>query len=113
MALLVCTGCSTAYAVGLPRCPQCQSRDRIEEGQDMPKITVHGGATNSAVPALLSDGEHVLSPDTARAVAEPGYEDWTVEQLKDQLAERGLPKTGKRDDLVKRLVEDDAEKDTE
>lgn len=37
----------------------------------------------------------------------PDYEAWTVEQLKEQLAARNLPKSGKRDDLVLRLLEDD------
>jgi hypothetical protein len=60
--------------------------------------------------------EHVAGP--AEAVAEPeesaeppaeepDYESWTVEQLKEQLGARGLPKTGKRDDLVLRLMDDD------
>lgn len=54
MALLVCAGCSTAYAVGLPVCPHCGRRDSDEEATPMPKITVLGGATNRAddVPAV-------------------------------------------------------------
>lgn len=39
---------------------------------------------------------------------EPGYEEWTVEQLKEELAVRDLPKSGKRDDLVQRLRDADA-----
>jgi hypothetical protein len=39
--------------------------------------------------------------------SEQDYEAWTVEQLKEQLDKRGLPKTGKKDDLVLRLLEDD------
>ncbi|MFH9073444.1 SAP domain-containing protein [Streptomyces alboflavus] len=48
-------------------------------------------------------------PEAAEAPREqePDYETWTVEQLKEQLAVRGLPKSGKRDDLVLRLLEDD------
>lgn len=53
MALLVCVSCSAAYAVGLLACPQCRSTDSYEQGQDpMPKISVHGGATDRAdIPA--------------------------------------------------------------
>lgn len=43
---------------------------------------------------------------------EPDYEAWTVEQLKEQLDHRSLPKTGKKDDLVLRLLEDDDKEDT-
>lgn len=39
---------------------------------------------------------------------EPGYEEWTVEQLKDELVARGLPKSGKQADLVQRLRDADA-----
>ena len=58
MALWVCTGCTAAYSVGARCCPQCGSTDYVEEGQDMPKITVHGGpsiAGASVVGGLWSD----------------------------------------------------------
>lgn len=49
MALLVCTGCTAAYSVGAPRCPQCNGTEYVEEGaEDMAKITVHGGPSNEA-----------------------------------------------------------------
>ena len=35
------------------------------------------------------------------------YEGWTKAELSDQLAERGLPKTGNVDELTERLIEDD------
>lgn len=47
MALWVCEGCTTKYAVGLSRCPRCLSTDFHEEGS-MPKSTRHGGASNAA-----------------------------------------------------------------
>ena len=37
-----------------------------------------------------------------------GYEAMTVEELKDELEERGLPKSGNKAELVARLEEDDA-----
>jgi len=39
----------------------------------------------------------------------PPYEDLTKAELGDQLAERGLPKTGNVDDLIERLVNADSE----
>lgn len=49
MALWVCEGCGTRYAVGLSSCPRCRSKAFHEEGASVPKITVHGGATNADV----------------------------------------------------------------
>ncbi len=43
MTSLKCLGCTAVYAVGAPCCPQCQSTDHIEEGAEMPKITVATG----------------------------------------------------------------------
>lgn len=63
MTLLVCLDCTTAFAVGVPRCPHCGSERSAEEGtaaalglhargrieeDDMPKITVHGGPSDRA-----------------------------------------------------------------
>lgn len=68
----------------------------------------HGEAVESdgpfaPLPELTGDAEQ----DSAEHAVTPDYEAWTVEQLKEQLAVRGLPKSGKRDDLVLRLLEDD------
>lgn len=40
MALWVCAGCTAAYAVGLPACPQCGGTDYREDS--MPNITSAG-----------------------------------------------------------------------
>lgn len=63
MTLLVCLDCSTAFAVGVPRCPHCGSERKAEEGtaaamglhargrveeEPMPKITVYGGPSDRA-----------------------------------------------------------------
>ncbi len=50
MALSVCAECTTKYAVGLPKCPHCGSTDHVEDGQPMPKITVHGGPSDKTLP---------------------------------------------------------------
>ena len=47
------------------------------------------------------------SAEEPEAVPGPDYETETVEQLRERLSARGLPKSGKRDDLVLRLLEDD------
>jgi ribosomal protein L22 len=44
---------------------------------------------------------------------EGGWESLKVDELKDELEARGLPKSGKKDELVARLEEDDATPETE
>jgi hypothetical protein len=57
MALAVCEGCTTAYAVGLSRCPHCGSTESHEEGT-VAKISRHGGPTNKHDP----EPEPVMPP---------------------------------------------------
>lgn len=64
MALWICARCSAAYAVGAPGCPQCQCTDYLE-ADPMPKITVHGGATNA---------DDTEAGDASQPVGEPGPE---------------------------------------
>ncbi|MFJ8784965.1 SAP domain-containing protein [Streptomyces sp. NPDC102476] len=121
MAAWVCVECTTTFSVGAPRCPHCGSTTYTEQGvEDMPKITVHGGpsvAGASVVGGSWSDeGDADVWPEPAEEQGEEtpaetpahAYEDWTVEQLKEELAARNLAKSGKRDDLVQRLRDDDA-----
>lgn len=73
MALWVCAGCSTAYSVGAPRCPQCLSTDREED--TMPKITVHGGPSNDAVVTVGEPGPEVTDlPDGDTVQPQPEEE---------------------------------------
>lgn len=128
MTLRVCLDCSTAFAVGVRLCPHCGSERNAEQGtaaamgihagvpveteeDTMPKITRHGGASfppDEETAAAEVDGGGEPAPETTEAASAPGYEDMTVEQLKEQLAARDLPKSGKRDELVQRLRDDDA-----
>ena len=93
----------------------------------MPKITVHGGpsiAGASVVGGSWSDEgdpdvwpepepEEASEEQSPEALPGQDYEALTVEELKEQLAERGLPKSGKRDDLVQRLRDADAAAEAE
>lgn len=57
MAWMACRSCSTKFAVGLLRCPQCQAVSELfavpeevveaEQEADMPKISVGGGPSNA------------------------------------------------------------------
>lgn len=89
----------------------------------MPKITVHGGPSIAGATvvggAWSNEGDPDVWPEPAKE-SSPGdsvdtspeqdqdYEALTVEQLKEQLAERGLSKSGQKGDLVQRLREADA-----
>jgi len=79
MTLWACLGCSAAYAVGLPGCPQCGSSDAVEEGT-MPKISKAHGPTY---------GEQ----DPARAVVEPA-EQVADETLAAEASPAGETETG-------------------
>lgn len=47
--------------------------------------------------------------DTAERVSEPDYTAWTVEQLREELGNRGLTRTGNKPELVERLAQHDAD----
>lgn len=75
MALNECEGCTTLFAVGLRACPNCRSKDFHEEGS-VPKITVHGGATNSfdaAISPAAPEVEPLVSsvPDQGPTPVDP------------------------------------------
>lgn len=71
MALWVCLGCSAAYAVGLPGCPQCRGTDYHEEGT-MPKISkAHGPTDGSPDPARVVAPEPVVEAIEAAPAADP------------------------------------------
>jgi hypothetical protein len=80
MAVWVCKGCTAAYSVGAPRCPQCGSTEYAdEEEQNMPKITVAGGPSiagitgawgGSADPEENAEGSEESSPGTSSSPSE-------------------------------------------
>lgn len=52
--------------------------------------------------------EPAAAPEPAAEPADEGYGGWTVRELKEELDARGLPKSGRKADLVARLEEDDS-----
>lgn len=63
-----------------------------------------GGETNPANP---DNPEPDVDPFNGEEPPED-YNDWNSDQLKYELGNRDLPKSGKKSDLVARLEEDDA-----
>lgn len=55
MALWRCTPCTTAYAVGAPRCPACGSTDYQEDG--MPSVHRDREPTYEPAPELVESVE--------------------------------------------------------
>lgn len=87
MTLRVCMDCTTAFAVGAPRCPHCGSERSAEEGtaaalgvyargrveeDDMPKITRHGGASDKA---LREHAQNLGEPDFSESLVRLEAED--------------------------------------
>jgi len=69
MAWMVCRNCSARFAVGLLRCPQCRAVSELfavpdyvadAEEENMPKITVGGGASNALGAPNESDAGPAL-----------------------------------------------------
>jgi hypothetical protein len=83
-------------------------------------ISTGGDLDLPALDRVVAAGEIIDVPlDLAEQLAEqpdvwqdlteypPGYESQTVPELRQLLADRGLPTTGKKDELVDRLTEAD------
>lgn len=86
----------------------------------MAKITVHGGPSNAAaavvaavVAAVADDssaevGEDQAAEEPEGAPVDPDpYADWSLAELQEEAAARGLAKSGTKADLVRRLTDDD------
>jgi hypothetical protein len=106
--VLVCARCGGEMQ------PVDNDGDEEQEEESMPKITVHGGASNADDPdaqpaeepaqAEQPTTEAGQSEEPAAPTAED-YNDWTVTQLRAELAERGLSTTGNKADLQQRLAD--------
>ncbi len=98
--------------------------EQEQEAEDVAKVTVHGGPSNAneepvEVPpdqpgqSVQDDGEQTAGETDGGeypVTDDPGYDAWTVDQLKAELADRDLPTTGKKADLQQRLVDDDQQR---
>jgi hypothetical protein len=109
VSLNVCAHCTTKFAAGLPHCPQCGNADYYEEGS-MAKITRHGGP--STVQDIAAGAPVVVEAEVVEAepVDQPElseYASWLRTDLQLECERRGLTKSGNKDELVDRLVEDD------
>jgi hypothetical protein len=79
MSLMRCRSCLAKFAVGLLRCPQCQKVSELfawpeheaEQEENMPKITVGGGASNAALDEQAVAEETTAPVAAPDAVAEP------------------------------------------
>lgn len=88
MTSWICTGCTAAYAVGAPCCPQCQSTDHIEEGAEMPKITVDNGPS-------VADQEVVVDTDRGPELTPVAETDVDPQELAEERArERAAAERG-------------------
>lgn len=65
------------------------------------------GVAQSIQPVPGTQGAH--NPEDDGNDESDDYNDWTVKKLSKELGERGLPKSGTKDELVSRLEEDDEE----
>jgi hypothetical protein len=112
VSLNVCGHCSTRFSIGAEHCPQCGNADYYLEGS-MAKVTRHGGASYEGVSREVEapvevELEVADVADEAVDVQEPfEYAAWLITDLRDELGERGLTKSGNKDELVARLVADD------
>lgn len=79
MAWMACRSCSTRYAVGLLRCPQCQAVSELfavpeevfdaEQEGSVPKITVADGPSNSL--GTTEEAAHVTEAPSAEPAQNP------------------------------------------
>ncbi len=111
----ICVPCTAAYSVGASSCPQCGSSEYVEEG--MAKTTVNSGPSHDGETRAVevtsvevldepATGDDTQVEDVPVAPGEP-YDTWLLVDLQNELADRGLSKTGNKPELVQRLIDDD------
>jgi len=90
--LWICRGCTAAYAVGAPACPQCGGSDYVEDWK-MPKISKGDGPSYEPehAPDWTADQGPVPEPSTA-AATEP---EAAVTEPEPQPAPAPAPKPAK------------------
>lgn len=89
-----------------------------EEAEDNLRYLRERGRTQEAQAVVDKFGDrinvNVVTPwenegvvEADEEVEESSWEDYTVEQLREELEARGLPKSGNKDELIARLEESD------
>jgi hypothetical protein len=107
--LLVCRRCTTAYAVGLPRCPNCTATDHYRQGEEVPVAKIHVGRPPTYSPAADTQ----LAPRTPPAPPVEDYRVRSVAELRQLIRDRNedrpepMPLSGSKAALAARLAEDD------
>lgn len=81
--------------VSLPEGAVVVSVDGVDQGPGE-VVEFEGDVSFKPLPEVVED-------DTTEHVSEPDYEAWTKTQLQEALAERGLPTSGAKAELVARL----------
>lgn len=81
---------------------------RLPEGTVVVSVSVDGvdqgpGVVDETLGGDFKPLPEAVEGDTTEHVSEPDYENWTVAQLREQLADRKLPVSGKHAELVARL----------
>lgn len=67
-----CTGCTSAYSVGAPACPECglTCDGAIERDDYMARVTVNSGVSDRLRPELRERGEDVSPGNSSSASPE-------------------------------------------
>ena len=72
------------------------------------RVYLHARGQHQTVDMLDERFGVASDSDDNEVAVDNDYENWTVKDLQDESDERGLPRSGKKDELVARLREHDA-----
>jgi hypothetical protein len=114
MPLSKCNRCTTAFAAGLAFCPQCRSTDFEEEGT-VAKVRKEGRVKVTDKNAAPGETGYIEPPTQELVEDDKPYYEWTVNELKEEVAARNEDRdeddkivTGNlKADLVAALEDDD------
>lgn len=92
-----------------PASPDASTSVELEPAeQPMAEVSVDGvdqgpGEVDETLGGPFKPLPEAVEGDTAEHVSEPDYENWTVAQLREVLANRELPVSGTKAELITRL----------
>lgn len=119
MTLKRCSACTTQMTPEAPACPHCGGTEFDPEVNQLPKISKNAGATDAALtedtPEVPGDPHtnEVRAVDTEETNDPeplPDYDTWSADDLRAELADRGLSTSGNKQERAARLREDDKTK---